>query len=319
MDTSKTATHGVSNRLLPTGELRRAGRKQPLLKHPPQRSPPGKVADQRRSPHTGFMLARAGRAVLMIALALVVSVACTAGPGVITSSSTPGDLQPASVPASPSSTTAVVVSAPTTSPPANTIVRTETFSSPKAAAATSATPSNDQARLTRPLHLPVLHPGQACPVSPETPTHSSVFTGPALGVGPVHPLADGNETLISPTNQAGWLAIKSLWVSDPTYQGPFLVRIRRLDGSGPAGVLEDPTVTSFFVPDGPTWNSEPGGYRAITGATWVKTPGCVAWQVDGLTFSHVIVIHLRCPPPDCTLPPVPATARTGQSTAPKSR
>jgi hypothetical protein len=265
------------------------------------------------------MLARAGRAVLMIALALVVSVACTAGPGVITSSSTPGDLQPASVPASPSSTTAVVVSAPTTSPPANTIVGTETFSSPKAATATSATPSNDQARLTRPLHFPVLRPAQTCPVSSELVTHSANFMGSALGVGPAHPVADSREDLFSNTTTAGWLAIKSLWISEPSYQGPFLVRIRRLDGLGPAGLLEDPTVTSFFVPAGPTPISFTDGYRTITGGTWVKTPGCVAWQVDGLTFSHVIVIQLRCQPPDCMLPPVPATARTGQSTAPKSR
>ncbi len=255
----------------------------------------------------------------MIALAAVVLVACTTGPGVTTSSSTAGHLQPASVPASPTGTTAVVVSAPATSPSANTIVRTETFSSPKAAIATSAPPSNDQARLTRPLHVPMLRPGQTCPVSRETPTHSSDFTGSALGVGPVHPLAAGNEDLSSNTHAPGWLAIKSLWLSDPLYQGPFLVRIRRLDGSGPAGVLEDPTVTSFFVPAGPTFNSYPDGYRTVTGATWVKTPGCVAWQVDGPTFSHVIVIQLRCQPPYCTLPPVPATVRTGQSTAPRSR
>ena len=260
------------------------------------------------------MFRRAGRAVLMIVVAVVVLVACTTGPGVATSSSTPGHLPLASAVGSPTSATAVVVSSPATSPSANTVVGTETFSSPQAAVATSAALSNDQARLTRPLHLPVLRPGQACPVSRGTPTHSSVFSGPALGVGPVHPLAYSNEDLHSGTLAPGWLAIKSLWVSDPVYQGPFLVRIRRVDRSGPAGVLEDPTVTSFFVPAGPTWNSEPGGYRAITGATWVKTPGCVAWQVDGATFSHVIVIQLRCRLPLCTVPPVPAAVSPGRST-----
>jgi len=262
------------------------------------------------------MLPRAGQAVLMIALAAVVLVACTTGPGVTTRSSTPADLRPASVPASPTSTTAIVVSAPATSQSANTIVRSEAFSSSKAAVGTSAAPSNDQARLTRPLHLPVLRPGQTCPVSPETTISTADFGGVAPGVGPVRPLASGD--LSSNTHAPGWLAIKSLWFSEPKYQGPFLVRIRRLDGRGPAGLLEDPTVTSFFVPAGPTFNSYSGGYRTVTGATWVKTPGCVAWQVDGLTFSHVIVIQFRCRPPYCTLPPVPATVRTGQSTAPKS-
>lgn len=277
------------------------------------------VAGQDGPPHTGCMFPRAGQAVLMIALAAVVLTACTDGSGITTRSNTPAGFYPSSVSTSPASATAMLVSAPATTRSANSTVPIETFSSSTSTGATSASSSNDQARLTRPLHLPLLRPGQACPVSPETPTHSSDFGGSALGVGPVHPLATGTEDLSSNTHAPGWLAIKSLWVSDPTYQGPFLVRIRRLAGSGPAGVLEDPSVTSFFVPDGPTWNSQSGGYRAITGATWVKTPGCVAWQVDGLTFSHVIVIELRCPLPDCTLPLVPTTARTGQSTAPESR
>jgi len=244
-----------------------------------------------------LMPARARKLALIGSLVVIAVTSCTSGR--VPTASSSSAVAPPAVSRPESSSTA-------TAPPPPASATSQSVgpsSSPRASTVTSAPPpNNDQARLTRPLHLPVLHPGQACPVSRGTPTHSSDFTGSALGVGPVHPLADGNENLISNTNQApGWLAIKSLWVSDPLYQGPFLVRIRRLDGPGPAGVLEDPTVTSFFVPAGPTWNSAPGGYRAITGAAWVKTPGCVAWQVDGLTFSHVIVIQLLCRPPLCVL------------------
>lgn len=131
------------------------------------------------------------------------------------------------------------------------------------------------------------------------------FGGVAQGVGPVHPLiggqANGEVELTSQTQQPGWLAAKSLWFSEPRYQGPFLVRIRRIDGGGPAGLLEDPTLTSFYVPPGPT-ASGMNGYRNITGATWVKTAGCVAWQVDGLTFSNIIVVRAVCLPPYCITP-----------------
>jgi hypothetical protein len=64
-------------------------------------------------------------------------------------------------------------------------------------------------------------------------------------------------------------------------------------------------VTSFLVPAGPTFNDGPGGYRTIMRATWVKTPACIAWQVDGLTFSKILVIRLLCRPPTCPLPTEP--------------
>lgn len=261
----------------------------------------------------------ARRALLIGSLAIVILGACTPGTGTTIHSSTSADLPPISRSAPPSSTTA-------TSQPATATVRHRPSSSHGASTATSAPPPNDQARLTRPLHLPVLRPGQTCPTSRGSAIHTPVFNGTAPGVGPVRPLAgdlNGDADLTSNTHAPGWLAIKSLWFSDPSYRGPFLVRIRRLDGPGPAGLLEDPSVTSFFVPAGPTFNGGPGGYRTITGATWVKTPGCMAWQVDGLTFSNVIVIRLLCRPPNCALPTKPllpphttATGRTGSSAAP---
>lgn len=163
--------------------------------------------------------------------------------------------------------------------------------------------------LSRPLHLPVLRPNQACATSGGKATSGHGFTGVAQCAGPVHPLAgdtNGVAELTSRTQEPGWLAIKDVWFSEPRYQGPFLVRIRRLDGAGPAGLLENPALTSFYQPPGPTLNGT-DGYREVTGATWVKTPGCIAWQVDGLSFSNVIVMRLICRPPACTMPQTQAS------------
>lgn len=180
-------------------------------------------------------------------------------------------------------------------------------------------PPNYRAELSRPLHFPVLRPGQSCLTSRGIVINGSDFgRSVALGPGPVHPLgADGVANLISRTQQPGWLALKTLWVSEPRYQGPFLVRIQRIDGGGPAGLLENPRLTSFYVPPGPTALGT-DGYREITGATWVKTPGCIAWQVDGLTFSNIIIVRTVCralPPLDCVMPTEHPTTPTATKTS----
>ena len=188
-----------------------------------------------------------------------------------------------------------------------------------APAPTNATAPSYQAELSRRrLHLPTLRPGQACPASRSTAVNTPDFGGYAPGRGPVRPLAvnaDGLAPLTSNTQQPGWLAIKSLWFSEPSYQGPFLVRIRRIDGAGPAGVLEDPALTSFYTPAGATINTF-GGYRTVTGATWVKTPGCIAWQVDGLTFSNVIVVRAVCQQPDCVMATLPRSSPSAATRTP---
>lgn len=154
----------------------------------------------------------------------------------------------------------------------------------------------------RPLHLPSLGNGQRCPTSRGTTLNITVFGHVvAHGTGLVRPLGgrkDGVVYLIDYTFAPGWLASKQPWVSDPSYDGPFLIRLARLDGPGPVGLDEHPGSTSLYRPAGPTASSS-DGYRIVTGSTWVKKPGCVAWQVDGLNFSDVIVARLVCKPPAC--------------------
>ena len=153
--------------------------------------------------------------------------------------------------------------------------------------------------LNRALHFPSVKAGARCPATPGAPISTPYFAGMALGVGPVRPLiASAGDVRhgiadLDPANTPGWREFKTLWFSVPAYQGPFVIRAKRLDGDGPivlggSGALPT-TVLPLLVPPGPTVNGG-GGWRTVPSGTWAKRPGCYAWQVDGLNFSEVIVV-----------------------------
>ena len=50
-----------------------------------------------------------------------------------------------------------------------------------------------------------------------------------------------------------------------------------------------PATAPIAVPAGSELSTF-NGWRTVPGGTWVKAPGCYAWQVDGLTFREEIVI-----------------------------
>jgi hypothetical protein len=49
-------------------------------------------------------------------------------------------------------------------------------------------------------------------------------------------------------------------------------------------------VNVLIVPPGPTLNGSSGS-RMAPGGTWVVAPGCYGWQIDGLTFSYVVIFR----------------------------
>lgn len=163
--------------------------------------------------------------------------------------------------------------------------------------APSATPApHPWDALRRPLQIPALTPGAPCPVSPAA-TVAAAF-GPALGSGPVYPIygtdglfAGGQEIFPAP-----WLGRKVLWIAAPGYTGPVLVRGRQLDGpdevrfgTGPVPVAELQLDTAGGSGSAPPWRDWPGYTR-------VRAPGCYAYQVDGTSFSTVIVFQARVAP-----------------------
>ena len=94
--------------------------------------------------------------------------------------------------------------------------------------------------LNRPLHFPVLRPGQRCPASDDSggPVTIAGDIGTEFGNGPVHVLIGasrhGVAGLLAHTNTPPWLGFKTLWFSVPTYQGPFVIRAVRLGHPGPS-------------------------------------------------------------------------------------
>jgi len=154
--------------------------------------------------------------------------------------------------------------------------------------------------LKRSLRFPSLRKDEACPATPGAPvdTYTSYFVGTALGNGPVRVAIGNRGDLLhgqvqgGGTEVPGWSALETLWFAMPSYDGPFVVRGERLGGLGPINVDGSATNPSpLVVPPGPTANTE-GGIRVAPVSTWVRSPGCYAWQVDGLSFSYVIVVNI---------------------------
>lgn len=123
----------------------------------------------------------------------------------------------------------------------------------------------------------------------------------AVGPGPVYALADVGETSARLHIPAGsrhgrWLYVSQKWIGGPQYQGPILIRARRLSGASSvqflfstSTVAEEPTVDLWFPAGGPAAAS---GWRAWGVSALVERPGCYVYQVDGLSFSETIVLSL---------------------------
>jgi hypothetical protein len=175
------------------------------------------------------------------------------------------------------------------------------------------------AGLRKPLHVPTLAPGAACPqtLASGTLRERGVDVrgaAPAYGPGPAYPAlgiseGDTGATVVVLDNWgadskggAGWSGTKVLWTT-PRYSGAVLVRGRQLDGPNPLGFDEGPQWTRTVLPElrlvGPEYGLHPA-------ATYARAPGCYAYQVDGLRFSYRIIL-------DVSIARAPAQARAQQA------
>lgn len=189
---------------------------------------------------------------------------------------------------------------------------------------TTSAPPRPGSLLARPLHLPPLGRDGRCPVSSGSMVDNGYFGGGVLGHGLVRVLVGdagdipaGRAQLGTPAAH-GWFALQTLWFAMPSYNGPFVVRGARLGTRGPIAVQpgddgQSPGSGPLVVPAGPTINTyytnwrrglvrdrvtgrpveilRGYGYRTVPGSTWVRSPGCYGWQVDGRGFSEDIVIN----------------------------
>ncbi len=161
-------------------------------------------------------------------------------------------------------------------------------------------------RLERPFHIPPLAPDSSCPTSSRDPkgdlSRIGSFTGVAWGQGPAYPggldSGQGKPVLryldpIPPESGfygSNWFGNKVLWMVDPIYHGPMLIRGLQLDGRNEVrfdgGILPSRSIEVTLPPS-------PSARRTRPSYTRVRAAGCYAYQIDGAGFSSVLVFEAR--------------------------
>ncbi len=156
--------------------------------------------------------------------------------------------------------------------------------------------------LHRPFALPNVTAG-ACPSSPVVQIRpvGGGFSGhgsfPARGQGPVFVVAEPPSRVIglrpSDLNVHGWYGLKTILAVNPSYRGPLLVRATHLVGTGGIGFgpsgEDAPTLRELRL-DEPTNGVD---WRSWPTVTLLRSSGCFAYQIDGTTFTEVIVFEAR--------------------------
>jgi hypothetical protein len=172
--------------------------------------------------------------------------------------------------------------------------------SSETASSSSKLPSTEP-DLHRSFERPRLAAGESCPRTPGGRPNPDI--GVALGSGPVYPVLGLQLGKPPPAPEAGVLLYdtelrdgaywhKTLWAVDPRYDGPVLIRGRALDAphamqfvvpsGGPGGSQRHVDELEFPAEESETWRYGPS-------ITVLPGPGCYAFQVDGTSFSDVIV------------------------------
>ena len=161
--------------------------------------------------------------------------------------------------------------------------------------------SQPRAGLHRALDFPPVAAGAPCPVTEGRRPNPDVAI--ALGSGPAYPVLGFEDNRAPPDpkavvplyrderrGRAYWH--KTLWAVDPNYDGPVLIRARGLDptqlvqfakpSGTPGGSAQQAGELEFRRERADSWRYGPS-------VTILPGPGCYAFQVDGTTFSEVIV------------------------------
>ena len=157
-------------------------------------------------------------------------------------------------------------------------------------------------RLERPFRVPTIAFGSRCPTSvadAKGDLSRIGFAGTAWGKGPAYPggldVGAGKAVLryVDPIPResgfygSAWFGNKTLWVVDPVYAGPLLVRGLQLDGPNELGFDKEKLPAQAM-------RISPGASpRARPSFTRVRASGCYAYQVDGLEFSYLIIFEAK--------------------------
>jgi hypothetical protein len=152
-------------------------------------------------------------------------------------------------------------------------------------------------KLRRPLHIPRIAPGAACPTTDPK----------AFEAAPAFPVLEreGGKPVLRfsyPPPRASifygspWSGQKVMWVVRAKYRGPLLIRGRQLDGP------HELRFERGQIPGTKRWirsaQRTETGMRRYPSSTRIRSPGCYAYQLDGLGFSRVIVFQARVTGPE---------------------
>jgi hypothetical protein len=117
-----------------------------------------------------------------------------------------------------------------------------------------------------------------------------------VGAGPVYALGEFSRSDRLPffagdSARGGWLGQKVLWAVSPGYHGPLLIRGRQIGGAGRVGfgLGREPYAELELPPS--AGDTSLHGWRAYPSEVRVRASGCYAWQIDGTSFSRVIVFR----------------------------
>lgn len=143
----------------------------------------------------------------------------------------------------------------------------------------------------RPLTGVEIAPGQPCPVTTET---GRVGANSGLGPGPAYPLGTHNAVVLRmpPPESWGteWSGVKRVWLLDTLRAGRALIRGRQLDGPNEIRFVKGPQWTPAKVLN-PVRDLQVEG--PTPSFTRLRAPGCYAYQVDGRTFSYLVIFDAR--------------------------
>ena len=98
---------------------------------------------------------------------------------------------------------------------------------------------------------------------------------------------------VTPFIGSAWRGGRVTWISARSYTGPVLIRGTELGGPSALGFGEGrvPYDELQLLASGMGAGRPSGGGREWLSFTRVRSPGCYAYQVDGTSFSTVIVFR----------------------------
>jgi hypothetical protein len=153
--------------------------------------------------------------------------------------------------------------------------------------------------LQRPLEIPRVAPGSACPVSSvaRSVAWKSFGIAPGIGRGPAYPVLGGDTLEFQRPERfesRRWGGQKVFWFVLPRYRGPVLIRGRQLDGSYRVRFQDGdvpPAELRIAAGQSVYWSGQPGRSRGVPSYTRLRAPGCYGYQIDGTSFSRAIVFR----------------------------